>query len=258
MPTVRLVNLGCVPYADALALQHELVAERKRGAGQDTLLLLEHPPVFTLGRNARAEHILASPEFLSELGIATYRVERGGDVTYHGPGQLVGYPILDLRNFRMDVGWYVRSLEEVLIETLRGLGLNAQRAGLDAQGKRDSKLVGVWVDNPTDRARERQIHPEAKIAQIGARIEQWITYHGFALNVNPRMEHFQLIVPCGIPDKPVTSLTRALGHAIEMDAVRARVAAAFEKIFDVVLQPAALPQWAEKERVAQACNQTEN
>jgi len=229
---ITLVNLGRVPYADALALQHALVDARKRGECADTLLLLEHPPVFTLGRNARDEHILASREFLNELGIEIHRVERGGDVTYHGPGQLVGYPILDLRNFRMDVGWYVRSLEQVLIETLRGFGLNAQRVGLNANGKRDSKLVGVWVDNPTDDALERHKHPEAKIAQIGARIESWITYHGFALNVNPQMEHFQLIVPCGIPDKPVTSLTRALGRAIEMDEARARVTAAFAQVFD--------------------------
>lgn len=232
---VLLQNLGTLPYADALALQHEWVAARKRGTRQDTLLLLEHPPVFTLGRNAPQDHILAPREFLDNLGIEVHRVERGGDVTYHGPGQLVGYPILDLRNFRMDVGWYVRSLEEVLIETLRGFGLTAHRAGLDANGKRDPKLVGVWIDNPTADALERQIHPEAKIAQIGARIESWITFHGFALNVNPRMEHFSLIVPCGIPDKPVTSLTQALGHPVEMQQVRARTADAFAKIFGVVL-----------------------
>jgi lipoyl(octanoyl) transferase len=245
---VLLQNSGTVPYADALAFQREWVAARKRGERDDTLLLLEHPPVFTLGRNARADHILAPRKFLDEIGIEVHRVERGGDVTYHGPGQLVGYPILDLHNFRLDVGWYVRSLEEVLIETLRGFGLNAHRAGLDAAGKRDPKLVGVWIDNPTDDALERQLHPEAKIAQIGARIESWITYHGFALNVNPQMEHFRLIVPCGIPDKPVTSLTRALGRAIEMDAVRARVATAFADIFDVELHPAApLPRFASPE-----------
>lgn len=232
---VLLQNLGTVPYADALALQHEWVEARKRGALQDTLFLLEHPPVFTLGRNARQEHILASREFLDDIGIEVHRVERGGDVTYHGPGQLVGYPILDLRNFRMDVGWYVRSLEDVLIETLRGFGLPAHRAGLDATGKRDPKLVGVWIDNPSSDPLERQIHPEAKVAQIGARIESWITYHGFALNVDPRMEHFGLIVPCGIPDKPVTSLTRALGRTVEMAAVRVRTAAAFEHVFGVAL-----------------------
>lgn len=236
MPSVLLENLSLVPYAVALALQHRLVAARKHGEEQDTLLLLEHPPVFTLGRNAREEHILASREFLDEIGIEIHRVERGGDVTYHGPGQLVGYPILDLHNFRKDVGWFVRSLEDVLIETLRTYNLDARRAGLDAKGKRDSKLVGVWIDNPSDDPFERKIHPEAKIAQIGARIESWVTYHGFALNVDPNMEHFRLIVPCGIPDKPVTSLSRALKRNVPMQEVRERVARAFEKVFDVSLE----------------------
>ena len=236
MHSIRLVNLGLVPYADALAIQHQLVGARKRGEGQDTLLLLEHRPVFTLGRNAQAEHILASREFLDEVGIEVHRVERGGDVTYHGPGQLVGYPILDLHNYRLDVGWYVRSLEDVLIETLRGFGLAAHRAGLDANGKRDPKLVGVWIENPTTDPSEKKIHPEAKIAQIGARIESWVTYHGFALNVDPQMEHFDYIVPCGIPDKPVTSLARALKGSISMDDVRARAAQAFAQVFDVTLE----------------------
>ncbi|MBI4674743.1 MAG: lipoyl(octanoyl) transferase LipB [Chloroflexi bacterium] len=236
MRSITLVNLGLTPYADALALQHTLVEQRKRGAGRDTLLLLEHPPVFTLGRNARPEHILASREFLDEIGIEVHRVERGGDVTYHGPGQLVGYPILDLHKYRMDVGWYVRSLEDVLIQTLGGFGLDAHRAGLNENGNRDPKLVGVWVENPTDDPTEKRIHAEAKIAQIGARIESWITYHGFALNVDPQMEHFNFIVPCGIPDKPVTSLARALKQPISMDDVRARVATAFAKVFAVTLR----------------------
>src|SRR5512140_2155848 len=119
---VWLINLPTISYADALDLQHRLVAARKKGALEDTLLLLEHPPVFTLGRNGREEHILASREYLDQLGIQVFRVERGGDVTYHGPRQLVGYPILDLHNFRMDVGWYVRSLEDVLIAALRDFG----------------------------------------------------------------------------------------------------------------------------------------
>lgn len=237
MPVVvSLQQLGRVPYADALALQHRLVDARKQGGGNDTILLLEHPPVFTLGRNAQDDHILASREFLDAVGIKVHRVERGGDVTYHGPGQLVGYPILNLRNFRMDVGWYVRALEDVLIQTLNSYGLDARRAGLGEDGKRDAKLVGVWVDNPSDDALERRVHPEAKIAQIGVRIESWITYHGFALNVDPNMEHFQYIVPCGIPDKPVTSLARATRKNVSMDEVRERVARAFENVFDVALE----------------------
>ncbi len=138
---------------------------------------------------------------------------RGGDVTYHGPNQLVGYPILDLRNFRQDVGWYVRSLEQTLIRAVSDFGI---------QGRRIEKLVGVWVD-------------DAKIAQIGARIENWITYHGFALNVDPNMAHFDLIVPCGISDKAVTSMARVLDRQVAMHDVRQRVAARFAAVFDAEL-----------------------
>jgi lipoyl(octanoyl) transferase len=234
MHSVWLVNFETLPYAAALELQHRLVAARKRGELNDTLLLLEHPPVFTLGRSAREEHILASREFLDQIGIQVFRVERGGDVTYHGPRQLVGYPILDLRHFRQDVGWYVRALEETLIRALGNFGLNARRAG-DGQGPRDPKLVGVWVDNPAGEPLARQMQPDAKLAQIGARIESWITYHGFALNVDPIMQHFDLIVPCGIPDKPVTSMARSLQHSVDMHAVRGSVAREFETVFGVEL-----------------------
>ena len=216
MNEVWLVNLGTVPYADALALQHRLVDARKCGALNDALLLLEHPPVFTLGRNARDENILASREFLRQQGIDVFRVERGGDVTYHGPGQLVGYPILDLRDFRMDVGWFVRSMEEMLIRVLGDFGI---------RGKRIEKLVGVWIDQASP------MQPEAKIAQIGARIEQWITYHGFALNVDPKLAHFDLIVPCGISDKAVTSMARVLNQPVDPRAVRECVAARFGQVF---------------------------
>ncbi len=235
MQPVWSVNLGVVPYAEALDLQHRLVAALKRGELNDTLLLLEHPPVFTLGRNAREEHILASREYLDEIGIETFRVERGGDVTYHGPSQLVGYPILDLHHFRMDVGWYVRSLEEMLIRTVNAFGLNGRRVG-DQGPSRDPKYVGVWVDNPTREPLVRQVQPDAKIAQIGARIESWITYHGFALNVDPIMQHFDLIVPCGISDKPVTSIALALGKPVELSAVRAETRRQFESVFGAQLQ----------------------
>lgn len=235
MKTVWLVNLGTVPYAEALDLQHRLVAARKQGQLNDLLLLLEHPAVFTLGRNGRDEHILASREYLDQLGIQVYRVERGGDVTYHGPRQLVGYPILDLHNFRMDIGWYVRSLEELLIRAVGAFGLNGRRIGAESDG-RDSKLVGVWVDNPSQEPLVRQVQPDAKIAQIGARIESWITYHGFALNVDPIMSHFDLIVPCGISDKPVTSMALALGRPVDMQAVRQVVAQEFEHAFNAELR----------------------
>jgi len=211
MNPVWLVNLDSVPYADALALQHRIVRARKRGVLNDTLLLLEHPPVLTLGRNAREANIVASRDLLQQLGIEVFRVERGGEVTYHGPGQLVGYPILNLGNFRRDVGWFVRSLEEMLIRALGDFGI---------RGERIEKLVGVWVG-------------EVKIAQIGARIEEWITYHGFALNVDPNLAHFGLIVPCGISDKAVTSMARILSESVEMRAVCERVAARFAEVFDV-------------------------
>jgi lipoyl(octanoyl) transferase len=218
MQTVWLVNLELVPYADALALQHRIVKARKRGGLNDTLLLLEHPPVLTLGRNANDSNLLASREFLQQVGIEVFRVERGGDVTYHGPGQLVGYPILNLRNFRQDVGWFVRSLEELMIRALGDFGI---------RGKRIEKLVGVWVDVPQQ--------ADAKIAQIGARIEEWITYHGFALNVDPNLAHFDLIVPCGISDKAVTSMARFLNHSINPRAVRESIAARFAQVFDAEL-----------------------
>jgi lipoyl(octanoyl) transferase len=235
MDSVWLVNLQTVPYAEGLLLQHRLVTARKQGKLRDTLLLLEHPPVFTLGRNAREEHILASREFLEQIGIEVYHVERGGDVTYHGPRQLVGYPILDLHNFRMDVGWYVRSLEDLLMNCVKAFDLDSQRLGDDVN-PRDPKLVGVWIKNPTRDTLLVQMQPYAKIAQIGARIERWITYHGFALNVDPIMEHFDFIVPCGIPDKPVSSLALALGHPVEMNLVRAEVAHQFELVFDAHIE----------------------
>ncbi len=223
MNTVWLVEYDTIPYAEALTLQRRLVAARKRGALNDLLLLLEHPPVFTLGRNAHESNILAAPEFLQQLGIEVYRVERGGDVTYHGPKQLVGYPILDLRHFRQDVGWFVRSVEETLIRAIGDFGI---------QGRRIEKLVGVWVDLPSNGTGP---HSEAKIVQIGARIEEWITYHGFALNVDPNMQHFDLIIPCGISDKAVTSMARLLKQPMNMRAVRDRVAVRFAEVFGAEL-----------------------
>ena len=230
MNKVWLVNLGIVPYADALALQHRIVNARKRRGLNDTLLLLEHPPVFTVGRNGNEANIVASRDLLQQIGIQVFHVERGGDVTYHGPNQLVGYPILDLRNFQRDVRWYVHSIEETLIRSLAEFGIGARLI---------EKLIGVWVEQPD------QLDPrlrEAKIAQIGARIEQWITYNGFALTVDPNMAHFDLIVPCGIGDKGVTSMARVLNHPIEMCAVRQRVASQFGQVFGVELLEVSLAE----------------
>lgn len=209
-------RLGRVEYDAALALQQQLVEERRAGRIGDTLLLLEHPPVITLGvkTRGRASNIVASPDALREAGIAVHETGRGGDVTYHGPGQLVGYPIFDLNPDRRDVHRYVRDIEEALIFAIREFGV---------EGRRVQGLTGVWV-GPEGR--------EEKIAAIGVRISRWITSHGFALNVATDLGHFDLIVPCGISDRGVTSLERVTGRSIEM----ADVENAVVKGFDFVMQ----------------------
>lgn len=204
-------RLGVVGYEEALALQQRLVEDRKAGRVGDQLLLLEHPAVITLGVRTRSDrsHVLATPEALAERGVGVYDTGRGGDVTYHGPGQLVGYPIIDLKPDRCDVHRYVRDLEEVLIRAVAEFGISAVRA---------PGLTGIWVG-------------DAKLAAIGVRISRWVTSHGFALNVNTDLSNFQLIVPCGIRDKDVTSMERMLGHSIEMDEVCDAVARAFQHVF---------------------------
>jgi lipoyl(octanoyl) transferase len=209
---IEIRRLGVVTYADGLELQRELVERRKIGEIPDQLLLLEHPPVITLGvktRNDRS-HVVATPEALEEEGVEVFESGRGGDVTYHGPGQLVGYPILDLRPDRCDVHRYVRDLEEVLIRAAAGFGIAAGRC---------PGLTGAWVG-------------DEKLAAIGVRIARWITSHGFALNVSTDLSHFGLIVPCGITDKGVTSLEKLLGHAVPMGDVEAAVSDAFCDVFE--------------------------
>ena len=208
-------RLGLVEYGAGLELQARLVEERRGAAIGDTLLLLEHPPVITLGVKTRGKqvNIVASPEVLAAEGVAVFETGRGGDITYHGPGQLVGYPILDLRPDRCDVHRYVRDIEEVLIIALRELGIESGRL---------AGRTGVWV-GPDGR--------EEKVAAIGVRISRWITSHGFALNVGTNLRHFQLIVPCGIADRGVTSLERLLGHAVAMPDVEDAVVRAFSRVF---------------------------
>jgi lipoyl(octanoyl) transferase len=205
-------RLGVIAYGEALELQRQLVEERRADRVPDTLLLLEHPPVITLGVRARGErrHVLASPDSLDAAGVAVYETGRGGDVTYHGPGQLVGYPILDFRPDRCDVHRYVRDIEEVLIQTTRSFGVEAGRS---------TGLTGVWVGR-------------SKLAAIGVRISRWITSHGFAYNVAPNLEHFSWIVPCGLEDRGVTSLTALTGSEIRMSQVEDRVIAAFAAVFE--------------------------
>jgi len=205
-------QLGLVPYDEALALQRELVDERRAGRVPDLLLLLQHPPVITLGVKAdrgRA-HVLASEGRLAELGVEVRETGRGGDVTYHGPGQIVGYPILDLQPDRCDVHRYVRDLEDVMIRVCADYGVSAGRI---------SGLTGTWVG-------------AEKIGAIGIRISRWITSHGFAFNVGTDLDHFKLIVPCGISDHGVTSLERATGNVIPIREAEEAIARRFADVFD--------------------------
>lgn len=202
LPLLLACWLGRVPYEQAWSWQRALVAARRAGTLPDVLLLLEHPPVYTLGRRGRAEHVLADAAEIAAAGAQVLWVDRGGDATFHGPGQLVGYPILDLRAWRTDTHAYVRALEAVLIAVLADYGV---------VGERDPGYTGVWVNG-------------AKIAAIGVRIAGWVTSHGFALNVSTDLSAFARIVPCGIPDRPVTSLARELGQAPPLVEVAERAA----------------------------------
>jgi lipoyl(octanoyl) transferase len=209
LPRLEVRRLGRVGYARGLELQAQLVAERQGGRAPDTLLLLEHDPVFTLGRNTRRENLLFTEDALRRQGFAVFEAGRGGDVTYHGPGQAVGYPILELPPGRRDVHRYVRDLEEVLIRTCRDFGVAAGRV---------SGLTGCWAG-------------DEKVGAIGVRIARWVTCHGFALNVSNDLAPFGLIVPCGIRDRGVTSLERRLGAPVALEAVMLRLSANLADVF---------------------------
>ena len=203
-------HLGLVPYSIALELQRDLARRRITGEiDEDVLLLLEHPPVVTLGRTAKEAHILSSPERLRARGVEVHEVERGGDVTFHGPGQLVGYPIFDLKRHRKDLHWYLRQVEEALIVALGEVGIEAER---------NSGYTGVWT-----RGR--------KIASIGVHARDWVTWHGFALNVTTDLSYFDLIVPCGIAQVQMTSVTRELGSDFSVNRMSDIVARAFGQVF---------------------------
>ncbi len=210
----RVEQLGTVGYAEGLRLQGERVARRKSGEIPDTLLLLEHPHVYTLGRNAQRENLLVSEERLRALGAQIFETDRGGDITYHGPGQLVGYPIFDLTQHRRDIAWFMRSLEEVFIGMARDFGIAAVRL---------KGCPGVWVGND-------------KLVAMGVHISRWVTSHGFAFNVNTDLRYFDYIVPCGLRDKGVTSLARRLGRPVWMQTVIDHVIEQFSKLFGLEME----------------------
>jgi lipoyl(octanoyl) transferase len=213
----NVLYLGRVAYDTALQLQRTLLDLRKSNRIENTLLLLEHPAVITLGRNARLGNVLAPPEFLAQRGVELFEIDRGGDVTFHGPGQLVAYPIVDLRSFEPKVGAveYVRRLEEVLIRTCGDFGIGVQRI---------KGLTGVWTYALPKK-------PEAKIAAIGVHISRSVTTHGFALNVSTDLDSFSLIVPCGIANKPVTSMERELQNTLTLEEIATSASRNFGRVF---------------------------
>lgn len=240
---ISVIQLGRISYASGLRLQQQLVEARKSGSSGDVLLLLEHTPVITLGRNAMSANVLASAELLAARGVEMFECDRGGDVTFHGPGQLVGYPIFDLHGFKRQVtqrdintqeesaevagSWlhrrgvlgavdYVRCLEDALIRTCADVAIPAERV---------TGLTGVWTESPPAKQ-------QAKIAAIGVHISRGVTSHGFALNVNTDLSYFNLIVPCGIQSKPVTSMHKELGHEVELHEVSQTVAKHFGEVFE--------------------------
>jgi lipoate-protein ligase B len=209
--TLQVEWLGRRPYGDVLELQRAAAAERIAGTRSDTLLLVEHDPVVTLGRSTKREHLLLDEKALAARGIELFDVERGGDVTYHGPGQLVGYPIIDLTQHRQDLHWYLRQVEQVLIDALATYGIT---------GSRVPKYTGVWVE-------------DRKIASIGVHARSWVTWHGFALNVSTDLSYFDVMVPCGIPEVRMTSVAAELGRTVLLEEVADRVVTAFTTTFDL-------------------------
>jgi lipoate-protein ligase B len=207
-------QLGKIAYGDAYHLQQKLLVKRLNGLIEDTLLLLEHPPTITVGKSGELENVLASPAQLAESGVSLIFTDRGGDVTYHGPGQIVGYPIFDLRERGKDVHRYLHNLEEVLIRTLNDFAIKSGR---------DSGHAGVWVK-------------DKEIAAIGLSVRKWVTMHGFALNVNTDLARFSLINPCGFTDRKATSMARLLDREIPIESVTEKLLAHFAAIFDIQLE----------------------
>lgn len=215
MMNLQVVLAGLMDYQEALKMQKRLLQLRQAGKIQDILLLLEHPPVITLGKRGKDTNILMPEDLLKSKGIKIYRIDRGGDVTYHGPGQIVGYPIMDLKNHGKDIRKFVRNIEEVFIRLLK--------EEYNITAGRDPEHTGVWVG-------------EEKITAIGLSIKRWVSMHGFAFNVNTNLDHFNLINPCGIIDKGVTSLEKIVGHPLNMDKVIDQVIKYFSRVFGVEVQ----------------------
>jgi lipoyl(octanoyl) transferase len=217
MATCLIVDLGFIGYADAFELQKRLVAARKADAIGDVLLLCEHPHVITLGRSGRRENLLASDRVLAQKDVEFHETNRGGDITYHGPGQIVGYPVIQLSAIRRDVVWYVRMLEELMIRTCADFSITARRE----EGK-----SGAWIDAPAGAQAAAE-----KIGAIGVHISRWVTSHGFAFNVATDLRYFDLIVPCGIAERKATSLEKVLGRAVKRNEAAPRLVEHFGEVF---------------------------
>ena len=229
---VWVVDAGLIPYGPAYELQRQIVAARKARAIPDVLLLCEHPHVITLGRNGSRENLRVSDELLRARNVEFHTSDRGGDITYHGPGQIVGYPILDLAEHRRDIGWYVGQLEEIMIRATADYGLAAKHV---------CGQHGAWLDLPQG---------EVKLGALGVHLSRWVTSHGFAYNVSTDLSFFDLIVPCGIAGKGVTSLERALGRHVEMDQARERIVAHFASVFECDVKTMSAAELAEGLRSA--------
>jgi len=225
MKSCFIVDVRLIGYAEAWALQKRLVTARKNGAIEDVLLLCEHPHVITLGRNGKREHLLASEQVLRQKAVEFHSSDRGGDITYHGPGQLVGYPILNLAAIRKDVVWYVRMLEETMIRATAEFGISAERV----TGK-----TGIWVRDTNDSNAASLI--EEKLGAIGVHISRWVTSHGFAYNVSTDLRYFDLIVPCGITGRKATSLEKILGRAVTRKEVVQPVVRNFGEVFGLEMR----------------------
>ncbi len=213
--TIKVVDLGLMDYLKAFDLQNQLLGLRQEKKIDDILLILEHPPVLTIGRSGHRSNLLVSEEELHRMGVNVYDVNRGGDITYHGPGQIIGYPILDLSSMGKDIRTFVRNLEEVFIQLLgKEYGITAGR---------DQEHTGVWIG-------------DKKITAIGLAVKRWVTQHGFAFNVNTNLDHFQWIVPCGIVDKGVTSISDQLGAELDMQEVKRQTAQYFGRVYNREIQ----------------------